>query len=76
MLDLADQIAQVGVHVECERIELVRPIESDSRHAIFNLETEVIPALGEAGGCSKWAHENARLPDRFRTDAAERLTSL
>jgi hypothetical protein len=36
----------------------------------------VIPALGEAGGCSKWAHENARLPGRFRTDAAEQLTSL
>src|SRR3712207_3811786 len=50
MLDLGEQVAQVGVHVQRQRVELVGPLERDCCHAVVDGEVEVLPLLCPASG--------------------------
>ncbi len=44
--EAAEQVAQVGVGLERERIELVGPVERDRHHAVGDCDVEVLPPLG------------------------------
>src|SRR5262249_12709422 len=53
---LAEQVAQVGVPLERQRVQPLGPVERQRRHALLDGEAEVPPALGDAGRCSERAH--------------------
>ena len=46
---LRQQVTKVGIRVEGERVELLRPRQPHGRHAVGDVEVEVLPAIGEAG---------------------------
>ena len=47
--ELAEQVAEVGVDVEGERIQLVRARQRHRRDPVGNAELEILPALRERG---------------------------
>ena len=53
---LRDEVAQVRVRLEGERVELVRPRERERRHSVGDLEREMLPALGERRRGPERAH--------------------
>src|SRR5690606_839184 len=57
MLDLGEQVAQVGVDVEGECVETVGAVQGHRGHPVVDGESEVVPALSEAGRCSMRAHD-------------------
>src|SRR3989442_6342684 len=59
--ELGEQIPQVRVRLEGERVEFGRPVECDCRDSALALEPEVVPLLGQRNRSTKRAH---RLHDR------------
>jgi hypothetical protein len=47
--ELAEQVAEVGVDVEGERIQLLRARQRYRRDPVGNAELEILPALRERG---------------------------
>ena len=46
---LGEQVAEVGVGLEGERVELLGPVEGHRRDAVGDGEVEVLPVVGDAG---------------------------
>src|SRR5215203_5788347 len=55
--ELGEEVAEVGVHVEGEGVELVRPGERHGRDAVLDREVEVLPLFGERRGGAERAHD-------------------
>jgi len=54
--ELGEQVAQVGVRFERERVELVRAVEGHGGHAVGQREPEVLPLAGQRGRSTERAH--------------------
>jgi propionyl-CoA synthetase len=54
--ELGEQVAQVGVRFEGERVELVRPVEGHGGHPVVQREAEVLPLAGQRGRSTERAH--------------------
>ncbi len=61
---LGQEVAQVGVDVEGERVQLVRPGERDRRDPVVDGEVEVLPGIREAGRSPKRTHVCIPPPSR------------
>src|SRR5690606_21554024 len=53
---LAEEVAEVCVHVEGEGVETVGPREGQGGNPVVDRQIEVAPFLGEAGRSAKRAH--------------------
>src|SRR5262249_38162746 len=53
---LGDQVAQVGVALEGQRVQLLRAVEGDGGDAVLHLEVEVLPLLRERRRSAERAH--------------------
>src|SRR5580693_4007220 len=54
--ELGEQVAQVRVRFERERVELVRAIQGNGGHAIVHLEPEMLPLAGQRGRSTERTH--------------------
>ena len=49
MWQFSEQVAEVGVALEGQRVQLVRPVQRDGRDAVADGEPEVLPLAGQPG---------------------------
>src|SRR5699024_10605980 len=56
MRQLGEEVTQIGVRLEGERVELVRAGERDRGDAVGALGPEVLPGVGERDGSAERAH--------------------
>ena len=65
--ELGEQVAEVRVGVERERVQLLGPIERDGRDPVADLDTDVLPRLRETGGGPERGHVSRTRRSRDRS---------
>ncbi len=76
--ELGEEVAQIGVGAEGERVEFLGAIECDGGHTVVPGQPQMAPAFGGAGRAGKRAHGGVPFSDRAgagRARVAFRLRS-
>src|SRR5436309_2819173 len=60
---LGEQVTQVGVGVEGQRVELRGPVQGQGRHPVVDFEVEMPPLLRQAGARAERAHATPTILD-------------
>src|SRR5207247_2316163 len=66
MRQLADQVAEVGVDLECQGVEFVGAVQQDGRDALVHREVEVPPVTGDGCRRAEGAHAWTPPPSMIR----------
>jgi hypothetical protein len=74
MLELRQEVAKIGIDLEGESVQLLRPVEGDSGHTTVDREAKMVPRLRQRRTRSKRAHrqESNAVPDWRSTCAGRR----